>query len=499
MKQISCIILFILVSISAYTQVDDPFDGFASQDDFSSFQQQMEQRFSSFQDTINSRFAKELERQWTEYNVFKGEKRPTKPRPQTLPQADTSHHSQSSDELPVGQIIEPSVLPLQENDVPPVPQEDPLPTPQRQSVLNTLSTTFYLQPLQCPYPKAYADVHLRDVTENSVANFWKHLACEGYEEFVNQCRQTEQTMQLNDWGVFELAKALARRLFPDQFKEQTIFTIFTLNQLGYKARIGRIDGQFVCLVPCHSKIYGVPFIETEKGTIFYIFNLSPQTLREADIYTYDLDFPTAQAYIDMNIYYPMRLTENPADSVFTARIRGEKIAISVNQSVIGFYENYPFVDLEIYANAKPESKWAATVDSVFSSILKGKIEYEAVDILLSFLHKSFSYEYDDEQFGREKYLFCEENFYYSSNDCEDRSILFSYLVRHLVGLDVILLDYPDHIATAVHFNDPIITGDYYTYKGKKYIVCDPTYIGADIGETMPRYKNVKANVIELKK
>ena len=499
MKQIFFILLVSLSPICAFAQVDDSFDSFVSQDNFDTFQQQMEQRLSTFQDTINSRFAKEIERQWTSYQTFNGERRPTKPRPQTLPKADTTHHEQSSQELSVGETINTIPPSLTEDKVSaPVPQL-PTPAPQNTSFLKTISTSFYLQPIDFSFPRQYADAHLRDVTEKSVSDFWSHLACEGYGEFVRQCWQEGETMQLNDWGIFELVKSFARQLFPDRFKEQTIFTIFTLNQLGYKARIGRTDGQLICLIPFHSTLYSVPFIKASDGTVFYIFNLSPQILGEDALYTYDVDFPAAKAYIDMNIYIPMRFSYKPVGTVFSSKICGQNISIPANQCLIGFYENYPMVDLEIYANAIPEERWTRTVDSALSPIIQGKTEYESAALLLSFLHKSFPYAYDDDQFGKEKYFFCEENFYYSSNDCEDRSILFAYLVRHLVGLDVILLDYPEHIATAVHFNDPTIPGDYYTYKGKKYIVCDPTYIGADIGETMPMYKNVKANVIELRK
>ena len=33
--------------------------------------------------------------------------------------------------------------------------------------------------------------------------------------------------------------------------------------------------------------------------------------------------------------------------------------------------------------------------------------------------------------------------------------------------------------------------------GKRYVVCDPTYIGSHVGEAMPNYKNAKATIIRL--
>lgn len=61
--------------------------------------------------------------------------------------------------------------------------------------------------------------------------------------------------------------------------------------------------------------------------------------------------------------------------------------------------------------------------------------------------------------------------------------------------DVVLLDYPNHIATAVCFNENV-SGDFVTVEGKKYIVCDPTYIGASIGKAMPQFKRVAAKVLK---
>ena len=63
-----------------------------------------------------------------------------------------------------------------------------------------------------------------------------------------------------------------------------------------------------------------------------------------------------------------------------------------------------------------------------------------------------------------------------------------------MGLDVVLLEYPNHMATAVCF-DENIDGDYITVSGKKYIICDPTYIGASIGMCMEQFKEVSPQII----
>ena len=62
-----------------------------------------------------------------------------------------------------------------------------------------------------------------------------------------------------------------------------------------------------------------------------------------------------------------------------------------------------------------------------------------------------------------------------------------------MGLEVVLLDYPDHLATAVCFKGKV-AGDFVEVDGKRFVVCDPTYIGAGLGLSMPAYKTAKPNV-----
>ena len=93
-------------------------------------------------------------------------------------------------------------------------------------------------------------------------------------------------------------------------------------------------------------------------------------------------------------------------------------------------------------------------------------------------------------------FFADESMYYPYCDCEDRSVLFSRLVRDLMNLDVVLIYYPGHLATAVKFSQPV-NGDYITYDGDRYTICDPTYINAPVGMTMPDMDNAAAFILPL--
>ncbi|MDE5999628.1 MAG: hypothetical protein K2H04_06125, partial [Bacteroidaceae bacterium] len=67
----------------------------------------------------------------------------------------------------------------------------------------------------------------------------------------------------------------------------------------------------------------------------------------------------------------------------------------------------------------------------------------------------------------------------------------------LLGLKCVLVYYPGHLASAVHFTSDDVAGDYILLDGQRFVVCDPTYIGAPVGRTMPDMDNETAHVILL--
>ena len=123
-------------------------------------------------------------------------------------------------------------------------------------------------------------------------------------------------------------------------------------------------------------------------------------------------------------------------------------------------------------------------------------EHEAVEKLLNLVQTGLEYEYDDKVWGDDRAFFAEESLFYPFCDCEDRSILFTRLVRDLCGLKCILVYYPGHLAAAVSFKKPV-EGDYISLEGEHYTIADPTFIGASLGRTMPGMDNASATVILL--
>ena len=170
--------------------------------------------------------------------------------------------------------------------------------------------------------------------------------------------------------------------------------------------------------------------------------------------------------------------------------------VAVNRNLMDFYTDYPPCYWSVYAATELTPAVRDQLYPPLRSALADKSEYDAANLLLHYLHRAFPYKTDEAQFGVERTLFAEEMFHYPYSDCEDRSILFARLVKDLLKLDVVLLYYPEHIATAVCFNGDV-KGDYMQIGAKRYVVCDPTYVGADVGDAMPDLKRVAAQVVKI--
>lgn len=331
---------------------------------------------------------------------------------------------------------------------------------------------------------------LNGLNENAIADAYEALCNSDYKPLLADCAQIRKDLRLNDWGVFTLVRQVADT-YCGTANESIVMQQFLLNEMGYKARMARkaTEDKMMLFVATDCSIYAHPYI-TLNGQNYY--NLSGNN-EQCQFYMCQKDSPKAKNSVGM------QLKEAPLfpGTVSTHQAKGSaaRVTVDVPKALMDFYKDYPQCDYSVYFNAPVNAAMENRILSSLAPLVQGRNEADAANILINFVQTAFQYQTDGQQFGYEKPFFVEELFYYPYSDCEDRAMLFSYLVRKLLGLDVVLLDYPEHIATAVRFNGNV-SGDYLMVNGRKYIVCDPTYIGASIGMTMPRYKTVSAKVLK---
>ena len=463
---------------------------------FDEFAKEARQDFEDFQKDANKMFSDMLRESWEEFQLMTAVERPRKPEPETLPVAP-------SDSLPSSVALPEPVAPttpqlpaelLPEQPAEVIPDKyDPMSYPA--GTFTDLSFSFYNVLASMSIPKSIVNHHMRDCRETEVADFWDILAKDEHKAVLWQIDRNVEKMGLSGWSRYMWVKTLSDVTFGEARRnEREVFKTFMLNQMGVDARLGVVDGRLETMLAVKETVYAQIYLHLD-GRNYYL----DKDIQKADrVLTYTSLFPDPVEPLSVEVTRPLRI-EREGKTVTLERpsnVFSEPMTLKINVNHCQYFLDFPQVYVDVYARAAVDPVFADALLAGFLPHLEGKTDLEKVSILMAYMHYDFAYATDDEQFGFEKSFFVEENFVYPCNDCEDRSILFSFLVRNLVGLDVVLLDYPDHIATAVCFKEDV-PGDHFTYDGKRYVICDPTYIGASVGMTMESYLDVEFKVLPL--
>lgn len=461
---------------------------------FADFRRGLQNEYDDFRKEINKEYADFLTKAWQEYQLFQGKAPDDTPKP-LLPVL--SQDEKECLEVFVGADEVAGIQP----DLSAVAKEK-----MERTILEAISsealTIETADSLLLDYFGAELRLHyssrpffLPAITEQSVGNLWREMAGSRFSSLLAGMLRYKGQMQMNDWAYFLLVEKVAARLSTLQSEDcRTVFKHFLLVQSGYDVRLARIDRFLVLLVPIREEVYGRSYLEMNGRTYYVIAGQDFKSYK--NIYTYQLPDRLIQApYMSLMISKQLLLPMQP--KAFCIEAAGLEVKGEVNQNKIRFYNEYPLCELAVYARAVPDAGLLKQLQASLSERLAGKPLAEALAQLLLWVQKGFAYQTDGEQFGYEKPFFMEESFYYPACDCEDRAILFAHLVNRLLAKEVILLDYPGHVATAVCMDKEELKGTYVQLKEKKYIVCDPTYMNAKVGQLMPSCRSKQPKVIRL--
>jgi hypothetical protein len=486
-KHIICIVVVLLGVHKINAQTD--FEKYVQQqrEAFNNYSKQKEEKYKRFRDSLNHAFAAYLEQEWRSFNLQKSEPPIKKPVP-VPPVYDNTTPPPPPEKIPVTK----APVKVPDKPVPPPPKPVPPTIPEKGIHSVFFGTAIRFKEMALP------NMYLSGVAEKDMAQYWRDLSKLPYMEMIGEIDRIKTALRLNDWGVYQLLGKMFHAYFPQSSNnEKVLFSVFMLNQMGYRAKIGRDNNELIPLVAFHQKIYNCPyFIYGGKGeTVYSVLNPSRKELSK--IQTCIIDYADAFHNMDLSVSASPRLAEQITTK--TLHTQSESYRLQCNKNIVDFYKDYPCVDFFVYAQAALDAGLLRSLEEEISPQIAGKSQEEAVNRLLYFVQNAFQYKTDGTQFGYEKWNFAEETIVSSYSDCEDRSILFAQLVHHFLKLPVVLVHYPNiHLATAVKFSNPSTHGDYFVIDGERYLICDPTYINSTLGMSMPNLRNVEAEIIKLK-
>ena len=517
-KLVFLLSLILALPLAAQT---DSFEQFRQQQaaQFGQFKNEQQAEFDKFRKRVNEEYAEFMRRAWEEFPAHEAdvpqEEKTVEPvyfeEPEPAPQQPTQPSEPSEEPAPVREDI--SSLPTQQPVFEPqpiavkpvvivIPEPAPAPEPiapvqPKEEPFQRVSIAYYGSLITIGFPET-DNLKLKGTDENAIADAWQVLSDSRYDITVKTALDARKANALCDWAYMDMLRTACEKHY-GKSNEATLAQAFLMVQSGYRIRLGMNSGKLQLLVASLYDIYGLKYFVLD-GTKFYVVSGDKNTKMQICASKYG-----KEKSLSMQIAQLPKFTSNPTQKRTLSSKKGVTAATSVNKNLIDFFNTYPQACYKgdyttrwaAYANTPLDKSIKSSLYPALKKTIDGMNERQAVEILLNWVQTAFTYKVDDDVWGHDRAFFAQETLYYPYCDCEDRAILFSRLVRDLVGLDVVLLYYPGHLASAVAFNGDE-RGDYLTYKNRRYIVCDPTYINAGVGRTMPGMNNQEAQIIALK-
>ena len=442
-------------------------------------------------------------------NLFKSKNRkvPDVLQPKPEPQAKKKVEEKKPVEMTVQEVIKPE---------PVTPQPEPLAEVKEETFRQNNYMKFDVFGTECKVRIGEnCRFKLKDVSSDAVADvIAEEFPKPQYDNMLYDCLQERKRHDFSDWAYYQMLLVLTRKFYGEGTNEAVLAQAFLYSQSGYKMRLAHDDSHLYMLAATRHFIYNKLFFSLDGDWYFMLDGKQSEQLRICQA-----SFPK-ESSLSLQISAAQRLAMNPSNErTLTSRKNPDfSFTIHSNKNYIDFLGTYPSSTVNnnfmtrwsMYANCPLDENIREQLYPQMKAKLQGKTELQQVQELLWWMHGNvdlegviqdancFLYRYDEDVWGIDRAFFGEETLFYPYCDCEDRSILLSHFVRDVVGLDVVLVYYPGHLAMAVHFNEPV-EGDYVMCDGRKFVIVDPTYIGSRVGETMPMVANEPTTVILLQR
>ena len=358
-------------------------------------------------------------------------------------------------------------------------------------------------------------IRLAGLSGDNVADALGEFTKPQFDNMLYDCLQERKNHHFSDWAYYQMLLALTDKFYGKHTNEATLVLGFLYSQSGYKMRYAHDANTLYILVSSQYNIFKKSFFYVD-GECYYLLD---DIGDDAKLAICKAKFPK-ESPLSLRISAVQDFSDNPTlERTITSPMNPDfSFTITSNKNYLAFYETYPssYTDNNfmtrwaMYANTPLEKGITAQLYPKMKEKLEGMTPLEKVQQLDWWVQGTvdikrenpnqgcFLYAFDDDVWGGDRAFFGEETFFYPYCDCEDRSILLSHLVRDLVDLDVVLVYYPGHLAMAVNFPEDI-PGDHIMLNGRKFTVCDPTYVGSEVGETMPTMKDKSTTVILLER
>lgn len=473
---------------------------------FQKYSEQKKKEFDAYRRQRNLEFAKYLEQPWHERKIEEPVKPPIK---KELPPII---YDEKKDTVRKDQEIKADVVPTPA----PQPQPEPVvPIIENKETETYRSFIFYGTEMKVRWGDA-DKYKLSGTNEKAFAKAYKDLTATKYNNLLNDCLELRKNYSLCDWAYYKMLESLAMTACGKGSNEAVFLQGLLFQQSGYMIRFATntSDGSLHLLIRMEGNVYNCPYYSYD-GKVYYLFdgskakNLKVTEYGQSKEMAMSLDIPHLPK-LDVALSTAKTIMADAYDF---------KVSSRINKNLIDFFNDYPtsmrdgdfMTRWAYYANTPISNEVKELVYPALKKWIAGVPPVNAANMLLNWVQppfftrelptgtqSGFPYQVDNTVWGTDRAFFAEETLYYPFSDCEDHAILFSHLVRDLLGLDVVLVFYngnPSHLSTAICF-DGEVPGDYLNVGNRRFVVADPTYSRAPVGRTMNQYRGIASNNIK---
>ena len=497
-----------------------------AQKDYEEWRKKQRQKYQEYLNEQDKAFLKFLKRQWKSVEVEAETGSPVDDKPSDIPTVGeldggaepSSSVAESSPTAETDPAPESSPESDQRErstdqrtdaaDPPPPPQTSSRDRPRSQTDAelganaSTASLRFFGVPTSVPYTSTITPSLDGEPGKESIRSFWRTMAKQEYAPTLEAVQAQRDELGLSDWGYYVYLRDLGNQLYQKNglasgSNAATLWTWFMMMKSGYAVRVGYRSDNIFLLLPADSQIYNRPQMYLNDQRYYLMVEGGGGSLR-----TYEGQHEDADQVLRLDQKILPKLEGSTKQRSASFSYDGERYTVefSYDTAVLAYLQAFPNVELSVLFRAGASPAAQSSLTESLRPHVENRSPRDALTFLLRFVQFATEYKRDRENFGEERFLFPEESLAVTASDCEDRAVLFAYLVRTVLDREVVGLEWPSHIATAVRVGEGLEAASEdrtLTVDGATYIMADPTYIGSSLGMEMPLVENKDPDIIQF--
>lgn len=300
-------------------------------------------------------------------------------------------------------------------------------------------------------------------------------------KLVDVANDYAEALNLDGMAYLMLVQKISSKISKGDEEFAVLFTYAALNRKGMDVLLAANEKRMTLYGSTSFNIKNVLYV-VRNGKVYYdlSFDQKKEPMNEQLI-----DLPVAENAkpIYLNKYSPPSLSAKAEVKTIPFEYQSNVyfFTIHLNQSLVAYYNDLPGIEIsKIYLNYGISEKGNHTLIEQLKDATAYMSKEKVVNFILAFI-QDLDYAKDAE--GNEKFAFPEESIANQYTDCEDRSMLFAYLVREVAHLQSVGLLYTNsaHMNVAVESWKKKEDSDFNAYE-MDFVVCEPSGKGFKAGQ-----------------